>query len=176
MNILFENKTKYSSEIYTNFLEFHRKKFHLSYLIYNIIVIGLILTFSVLQVQYHNYPSVIILGYVLIGFIVWRYLHPANEIVKEFQSDKFQKEQVFTFKFYSNFLTCESEKEKSEIKYYRLYRVFETNDFFYLYIDKNHAFLINKSSFDGNNSADFSNFIHKKCFLCYRNCVKKRHV
>lgn len=170
MSILFENKTKYTKEVYNTFLEFHNKKYHLPYLLYNIIIIGLILFCIVLQVRYHNLTIAVIFCFILTGFFIWRYLRPANDVRKEYQSDKFKKEQVFIFKFYKSFFTCEYGKQMSKINYFDLYRVFETSDFFYLYIDKTHAFLIDKLCFNDNNSSyDFSNFIHKKCPLRYKN-------
>ena len=168
MNILFENKTKYTKEVYDAFLEFHSNKYHFSYLTYNVIIIGLILFCIALQVRYHNFTLAIIFCSILTGFFLWRYLRPASEITKEYQSDKFQKEQVFTFKFYQNFFTCEYGKQISKINYWSLHKVFETSDFFYLYIDKTHAFLLSKPSFSGNKSSDFSNFIHKKCYFRYK--------
>ena len=38
----------------------------------------------------------------------------------------------------------------------------ETKDFFYLYIDKNHAFLLNKSNFIKGNKFEFLKFLKKK--------------
>lgn len=173
MNILFKNRTKYTKEIYDTFLEFHRKKYHFSYLAYNVIIIALILFCLTVQVKYHNFTIAILFCCILTGFILWRYLHPTSEVSKEYQSDKIQKEQIFTFKFYKNFFTCENTKEIQKVQYYRLYRIFETDDFFYLYIDRTHSFLVSKTSFNLGKASDFSSFIHKKCFFRYRNSNKK---
>ena len=168
MNILFENKTKYTKDVYATFLEFHNKKYHFSYLAYNIIIIGLVLFCIALQVRYHNLTVAIFFCFILTGFFIWRYLRPVSEVANEYKSDTLNKEQVFTFKFYQNFFTCEYGKQMSKINYWKLHKVFETSDFFYLYIDKTHAFLINKNSFNENKSSDFSIFIHKKCYFRYK--------
>lgn len=96
------------------------------------------------------------------------------EVSKELKSEKIQKETVFTFKFYKTFFTCQDDKFISKIKYYKLRKVFETDNFFYLYIDKNHSFLIDKSKFKYNNSSDFSNFIKKKLWFNYKNYSSKK--
>ena len=106
-------------------------------------------------------------------FILWRIFHPVSEISKEYKSEKIKKEKEFTFKFYDKFFTVEDDKQYSKIKYYKLYKVFEIPDFFYLYIDKKHAFLIDKSKFKTSNSSEFSIFIKKKCWWCFRNETKK---
>lgn len=54
------------------------------------------------------------------------------------------------------------------MKYYKLYKIYETKTFFYLYIDNDHAFLINKSGFVRGLSDDFSKFINKKCLFKYK--------
>ena len=54
------------------------------------------------------------------------------------------------------------------VKYLNLRKVFETKDFFYLYLDKTHAFIINKKNFSIGTSLDFSRFIKKKCFLRFK--------
>ena len=62
-------------------------------------------------------------------------------------------------------MTCKDKRQISKMKYSKFYRVFETDDFFYLYIDRTHAFLLNKLTFKNNNPSDFSAFIKKKCWL-----------
>ncbi len=54
------------------------------------------------------------------------------------------------------------------MKYYQLYKVFETADFFYLYIDKTHALLLDKTKFKKNNPSEFLDFIKRKCWWCYK--------
>lgn len=164
LKLLFENTTKYNKTVYDKFLAFHKKKYGFTYTTYTIIVVAFILFTLILQIKYHNFSIAVLLCCGLTFFILWRYLHPISEISKEYQSDKIQKEKEYTFKFYDKFFTCEDNKEFSEIKYRKLYKVFETSDFFYLYIDKTHSFLLDKSKFKNNNSAEFSKFIKKKCW------------
>lgn len=168
LKLLFENTTKYNKKIYDEFLIFHNKKYKFSHITYTVSVIALILFYLILQIKYHNLSIAILLCCGLTFFIFWRLLHPVFEITKEYKSDKIQKEKEYTFKFYNKFFTVEDDKEISEIKYYNLYKIFETFDFFYIYIDKKHAFLIDKTQFKNNTPHSFSDFIKKKCWWNFK--------
>ena len=104
----------------------------------------------------------------LTAFILWRFFRPISEVTKEYKSEKIQKEKEFTFTFYDKFFMIEDEKEFSEMKYHQLYKAFETKTFFYLYLDKTHSFLLDKSTFQKSNPSDFSEFIRKKCWWGYK--------
>ena len=173
LKILFENTTKYSKYVYDKYLEFHNKQYSFTYLCYTLLVISFILFSLIIQIKYNNLNIAIILCCGLTFFVLWRFLHPVYEISKEYKSEKIKKEKEFTFKFYDKFFTVEDDKQYSKIKYYKLYKVFEVSDFFYLYIDKKHAFLIDKSKFKNSNSTVFSSFIKKKCWWCFKNQIKK---
>lgn len=168
LEILFENTTKYTKSIYDKFLNFHRKKYHFSYMAYSILAIAFILLCIVIQVKAHNLTFAILVCFGLLAFVFWRFFRPISQVSKEYKSDKIKKQKVFTFKFYDKFFTIQDDKQFSKIKYYQLYRVFETTDFFYLYIDKTHSFLVDKSCFKEDNWENFSLFIKKKCWWIYR--------
>ena len=175
MKLLFKNTTKYTKPIYDEFLSFHSQKYHFSYTLYTCIIVAFILFFLIVQVRIHQFAFVFLGGCILTAFILWRFFHPISTISKEYKSEKIQKEKEFTFKFYENYFTSEDEKEFSEMKYRQLYKIFETPTFFYLYIDKTHAFLLNKSTFKKDRSFEFSNFIQKKCWWKYRLVKQKTH-
>lgn len=171
LKILFKNITKYDEDIYKEFLEFHQKKFGLRYSLYTFFIIGLLLFFLILQIKNHNIDLAIIICFVITGFLLWRYLHPASEVSKEFNSEKIQEKKEFTFIFYEkNLKICENNKlERYVIRYNQLYKIFETENFFYLYIDERHALLISKNCFTVGNSEKFSVFIKKQCKFKYKN-------
>lgn len=164
LKALFKNKTAYSKEIYDRFLEFHRNKFGFKYKLYNIIVIGIILACIVYSVGYKAYTTSVVFCIILVIFIIWRFLKPVAEVAKDYNSDKVKKSTIYTFNFYDKYFTVQDKKTVSKIKYYKLYRLFQTKDFFYLYIDKSHAFLIDKSGFFKGNSVDFYKFIKTRNF------------
>ncbi len=168
LKILFKNTTKYTKSIYDTFLDFHRKKYYCTYTAYTLLVITFILFFLILQIKFHNHAFAFMVCCGLTFFIFWRFFRPVSEISKEYKSDKIQKQKLFTFKFYDKLFIVQDNKQFSEIKYYQLYKVFETDDFFYLYIDKTHSFLLDKSCFKENNPNDFSEKKKKKCWWTYQ--------
>lgn len=170
LKILFKNVTKYNKEIYTDFLKFHQKVFGLKYSFYTAFVIGILLILVATQIRIHNMDLAIILCFVIVGFFLWRYLHPASEVSKEFNSEKIQNEKEFTFTFYEKKIKIRENDmlDTYIIKYNELYKIYETKDFFYLYIDRTHSLLINTNHFIIGNSEDFSEFIKKKCRLKYK--------
>lgn len=168
LKILFKNTTKYNKTIYKKFLEFHKNKFHFSYTLYTALVLLAIFFCLAMQIKYHNYNIAILLAIALTCFLLWRILHPISEVRKDFNSDKIQSEKEFSFNFYEKSFKVRDKCKYEIIKYRNLYKVFETVDFFYLYIDKTHAYLISKSGFTRGNSKEFSDFIKKKCWLRFK--------
>ena len=163
LKILFKNKTTYSEDVYNEFLEFHRKKFGLKFASFNICIIALILTCIVYLVSYRNYTSAIMFCIILTVFIFLRYFKPALEVSNDYKSEKISNNSTFTFTFYDKYFTVKEKNDIYKSKYRNLYKIFETDNYFYLYIDKNHSFLLDKTGFIVGNSNDFNKFIlHKK--------------
>ena len=115
----------------------------------------------------------VVLGIIFTFFILWRLFRPVYEVKKEYQSKKIADEQTFIFKFYENCFVITNKLQYSKVRYFKLYKIFETTDFFYLYIDKEHAFLIDKNGFTFGSAEEFSKFIHKKCLFKYKNEISQ---
>ena len=147
LKILFKNTTKYNESIYIEFLQFHQKKFGLKYTLYTTMIIVLLLFLVIMQIKFHRIDTAIIICFVITCFFLWRYLHPASEVSKDFKSEKIQNEEEFTFLFYKKYFKIRAKLQTNIIKYNSLYKIFETDTFFYLYIDKTHSLLLNKDSF-----------------------------
>ena len=99
-------------------------------------------------------------------------------------------EFIETLEFESIYKDMQTQFPKAELKTYehlkeiagdnyRIYQVvenepvgyvilFETEDFFYLYITKEHAALVNKKGFKIGDSDSFSEFIKNKCKFKYK--------
>ena len=163
MKILFKNKTRYTKQIYKEFLEFHQEKYGATYMGYTVLLIILFIFCIILQIQSRNYLLSILTLCILIGFVFWRLYNPIKTVQKEIQSEKIENQQEFIFKFYERKFIIYGKKMKSEIKYWKLYKIFETDDYFYLYIDKDHAFLLSKNGFEIGTPNSFREFIKRKC-------------
>ena len=168
LKILYKNTTKYNESIYLEFLQFHKKKFGLKYTLYTVFVAGLLLFCVALQIKLHNITLASVFFISITCFFLWRYLHPISEVSKDFKSNKIQNEEEFTFIFYEKYFKIRNRLKSNKVKYYELYKVFETSKFFYLYIDKTHSFLLDKEKFSIGFSDDFSKFMHKKCWYKFK--------
>ena len=168
LKILFKNTTKYSKSIYTKFLQFHKKQYGLKYSLYTALISFLLLFCIIVQLKVHNIALIVVFCTIIVCFFLWRYVRPITEVNKEFQSQKIQSEEEFTFIFYEKCIKISGKSKTYSLKYYQLYKIFETDSFFYLYIDSNHSLLLDKNSFLIGSSNDFSNFIHKKCWYKFK--------
>lgn len=162
MEILYKNKTKYTKEIYEKYLQFHQQKFGQNYKFTTIVIILLLCFCIISNLKYSNYITTFILIIILCLFCFYRFFYPVKKIEKELKTDKFKNEKEFTFTFYDKFFIVSDKKFSEKIKYWKLYRVYETEKFFYLYINKDHAFLLDKSTFSKGNTKKFLRFLKKK--------------
>ncbi len=168
LKILFKNTTKYDENIYIKFLQFHYKKFNLSYTFYTAIVLIALFYCVAIQVINHNFTLAIIFCIALSVFFLWRFLHPVKEVSEYYHSDNIQSQKEFVFLFSDKKFKMRDGINFQVMKYSNLYRIFETEDFFYLYIDKSHSYLVSKSGFTKGSSSDFSDFIKKKYWWKYK--------
>ena len=168
VKVLFKNKTKYSKETYKEFLGFHSKKYHFSYVLFTVTIIFLILFCIVLQIAYNYYLLAILSCIIFTCFCLYRYFHPISVVNKELNGKTIKEEKSFTFKFYEKHFKIQDNLQIDTVKYYQLRKAFETKNFFYLYIDRTHAFIINKENFSIGTPTDFSKFLKKKCIFRFK--------
>lgn len=162
MKILFKNETKYTKDIYEKYLQFHQNKFGNKYTFTTIVIILLLCFCIITNLQYSNYFTTFLLLIILSALFFYRFFYPAKKVEKELKTEKFKKEKEFIFTFYKKFFVISDKKNSEKIKYWKLHRVYETEDFFYLYINKDHAFLLNKATFTKGNTSEFLKFLKKK--------------
>lgn len=163
MKLLFKNTTIYNSENYNKFIEFHGKKFSFSYNSYNIIMIALLIYCVVLNIIDKNFAFVLLFLALLVLLTFFRIYWPLRTYEKNKDKYAEENEASFTFSFYKFYFTL----DKKTFYYSRLYKVFETEDYFYLYINDENAILVSKAGFDVGTAEEFSAFIKKKCLLKY---------
>lgn len=163
MKPLFTNTTKYNKNNYEQFLEFHNKKFGFSYNFYTITMTILLLICIVFNIVEKNILFILMFLCILVIFLLYRLYFPFKRHEKtEKQYEKNQETQC-TYSFYKWYFTLNNQT----IYYFKLYKIFETKDYFYLYINDEHAALISKKGFKVGNAEAFSKFIKKKCLFKY---------
>lgn len=162
MEIRFQNTSTYTLEAYKKFIEFHNRKYNFKYNAYTFFIICLCLFCMVLQFRYGNIGLGILFILILVGFIFYRILHPLFFIKKEANSSKIKNQTTNIYTFYDDFVIIKSEEKEAKLSYYKFYKVFETKDRFYLYLNKNYAYILFKNNFSIGESKQFMPFMKKK--------------
>lgn len=169
MELKFENNTKYNEKIYEDFLKFHTKQYFAKYVAYTIIVLLAFIYMLFCSMGYGNWNLVLLIFIIIIGFITYRIYSQKRIIKEELESSKISGQEEFTFKFYDKYFTVNNLKKIEEIKYVKIYKAFETNIYFYLYINRTNAFILEKSGFVNKDIDEFKDFLKTKlkrtCFV-----------
>lgn len=168
MNKLFENKTTYTTDVYIKFLEFHNKKYNFSYIAYTVFWSFIFFLCIILSFGSNSRIQGVTITIILVCFITYRIIKPKMIVNNELNSDKFTENNTNTFYFYDKNLEVSNKNGKFSYKYSMFRKVFETSDFFYLYVSKENAFLVSKLAFSLGTAKDFSSFIKSKCTLKYK--------
>lgn len=162
MKILFKNITALNKDEYLELIKFHGKKNNLKYYSYTA-VMGLILIIGMsYQIILKNYVSLILLALIFIGFLAYRFIEPYRKSEKEIKDEKIQGNLINTYIFYDENFVVKNKYGKDTLKYRKLFKVYENNNAFYLYINKEDVFIMEKDKFEIGNSEDFKEFISKK--------------
>ena len=167
MKVLFKNTTQYTKENCDNFVEFHSKKYGVKELIKIILIILCILYIIVFNIVYKNWLLVLGVGF-FSGII---YLIERIKLKKKSKGQKKIKE--FTFYFYENYIKIKYKRVFQRVKYFQLHKIFETDEYFFLYTDEKKSLILSKNGFEAGTAKGFSKFIKKKCPFKYKNEEKK---
>ena len=168
MKILFKNKTKYTENSYKKFLEFHSNKFGFKNTFYILFMSMILFTCIILYFVNHFYLQAFLTILLLALFLVLKIIRPTLKVKKDFESDKIQKEKVFKFIFCKNYFKIYDNLKYYKIKYAKLYKIFDTNDFFYLYINDENSLLVDKKGFYYGTADEFSKFLKKNYWFKYK--------
>lgn len=160
--LVFKNTTTYNKELYNKFVQFHNNKYNLKYHLYTLFMLFLIVFCMVLQFLNGYIHLGIIFIFIMLIFLFWRVFHPRFFIKKEANSAKVKKQLKNIYYFYDNYMKVRNITGVIKLNYYKLYKVFEDNDNFYLYVNKNYSYVISKNGFSVGNANEFYDFIKKK--------------
>jgi len=163
MKPLFKNITKYNSKIYNQFIKFHGEKFNFSYNLHTVIMGILLIYCIILSIVQKNWVLMLLFLAMLAFTFLIRMYFPMKRYQKTKKQYAENKESHFSFTFYNFYFSA----GKSTFTYSRLHKVFETKDYFYLYINEDNAILVSKTGFNLGTAEEFSEFIKKKCFFKY---------
>ena len=163
MKPLFKNITIYNSKNYNQFVKFHGERFSFSYNMYTLLMLALIIYCIVLTIIQKNFLLLLIFLAMFTLLVFFRMYLPVKRYQKTNKKFAQKKQTSVTINFYKFYFKI----EQKIYPYLKLYKVFETQDYFYLYIDEEHAALVNKKGFKIGNAENFTNFIKKKSMFKY---------
>ena len=81
---------------------------------------------------------------------------------------RIQRNKNYVYDFYRYYMKVRIGREGQTIYYFKLHKVYETKDYFYLYLNKDYSLIVSKDGFTIGNSRKFSKFIKKKCIFKYK--------
>lgn len=146
--LLVKNETEYTYERYLKLNKFNMysaKKSTFICLIVLLVIIFLCGIFMLIVGEYRQ--SIFYLVFTVVFSILYITL-PNIQTKKVFNSDNLLKENIKnTFEFYDDKIEIKNKKSTSTLEYSDLYKVYETNDTFYIYLNKMQALIISKDCF-----------------------------
>ena len=163
MKPLFKNITIYNSKNYSQFIKFHGEKFNFSYNMYTSAMLALILYCIILNIIQKNIVLILLFLSMFILTILFRLYLPGKRYQKTKKNFAKSKETSITI----NFFKFHFKIDQKVYTYLKLYKVFETKDYFYLYLDEENAILVSKNGFKLGTVSEFAEFIKKKCLFKY---------
>lgn len=163
MKPLFKNVTIYNSKNYNQFIKFHGEKFNFSYNAYTLVMLALSLYCIILNIIQKNIILIFLFLAIFALMIVFRIYLPGKRYQKTKKKFAEKKQTGITINFFKYYFKV----EQKVYTYLKLYKVFETKDYFYLYLDEENAVLVSKDGFEIGTTKDFTDFIKKKCLFKY---------
>lgn len=171
--LLFKNSTKYSKQLYDKFTLFHNEKNSLNYDLFTIFILILFLYCIFATIQFKIFSLTILFILMFIFFVGYRIFNPIYLYKKETTKKEITDEKIFKFYFYNTYFKVRNNLDFDKISYFRLYRVYETKEYFYLYLTKKYSFIIDKKGFSLGTEKEFSNFMKNKMKFKYCRYQKK---
>ena len=130
---------------------------------YTLVMLVLMLYCVILNIIQKNILLFPLFVAMFILTIVFRMYLPAKRYQKTKKKFAQSKQTSVTINFYKFYFKI----EQKVFQYMKLYKVFETKDYFYLYINEENAVLVSKNGFKLGTAEEFTEFIKKKCLFKY---------
>ena len=130
----------------------------------------------VLNIIYRNWIVVLII------IILTCILYAINKVLRNQKKQervhkrRIQRGQNYVYDFYRYYIRVKIGRKGQTIYYFKLHKVYETKDYFYLYLNKEYSLIVSKEGFTIGNSRKFSEFIKRKCILKYKDSRKEFEV
>ena len=164
--ILFKNETTCTQKEYKDFLKVQEKEYALSEFLYTFGYTIFFIIFGFILIGSKDIGTGLIIILLGVLFFVYRNWYP--NYLKSKQKKKVKNPLRNTYSFYKNYFTTSNKEGTSTTLYFRIHRVIETKNNFYIYLNKECAFVVSKNGFILGKGMDFSTFLRKKTRLKYK--------
>ena len=166
MRVLFKNITKYNKENCNNFMNFHTNKYGKKELMHFILMAIIFMYMFIFNIIYKNWYLILVL--ILVGIFIYF----TSKQKQEKKRKERRKVKEYTFYFYKRYIKIRYRREFDRMPYFRIKKIFETDDNFFLYTDDTHSLILDKDGFVIGNVKEFSKFIKSKCPFKYNDETK----
>ena len=160
MEILFENKTAYTKDLYDKYIKFHSRKYGVQELIVYAFFAFLVIMLIIRSIKDFGWKALAIWGAVaVIIYICRKRIFKSREQYKKIAMRRVEKA---VYKFYDRYFESTYQGVTTKISYFEIKKVFELSDRYYLYLDKSHACVLLKDSFTKGKEEAFKDFLDTK--------------
>ena len=119
---------------------------------------------AIMAIIYKEYKLLLILLPCIFVYLVLFLKKTIDDIKKNSKIEEFTN----TYKFYPTYFKIEYSTGNSKFFYFKIFRLIETKNNFYIYMSKNKAFIVSKNGFINSNPEEFKKFIRKRTLLKYK--------
>ncbi len=103
---------------------------------------------------------------------MYRNIHP-KKLEKE-QRKKIKQPIKNKYNFYNHYFETYNAEGNSTTFYFKIYKIIETNDSYYIYVNREFAFMVSKKGFVKGDVKSFTKFLKKKRRFKYRDRREKK--
>lgn len=169
-----KNTTTLTEEEIIRFQTFHMNVAHRGTLIFNILLcVILFIMGAVILIKDHNNWGY---AYFLLGviYLVYRLMMPKQTAKLMIARDPNVLNLTNTYVFGKKDITVSGNDFSSKVTYDKVYRIYETNQNFYLYMDRNQAYILAKDGFEQGKVEELTKFLKQKLQKKFKD--KKKEV
>lgn len=160
MEILFENKTAYTKELYDKYIKFHSRRYGVQELIMYALLAVLLVILTIRA--FKDFGAITIGIWILVIAIIYVYRTRIFKSREQYKDVVSRKTEKAIYRFYDRYFESTYQGETTKISYFEIKKVFELSDRYYLYLDKNHACVLLKDSFTKGKEEAFRDFLDTK--------------
>lgn len=160
MEILFENKTAYTKDLYDTYIKFHSRKYGVQELIVYAFFAFLLIMLIIRSIMDFKWKAIAIWG--AVGVVIYFCRKRIFKNREQYKKIAIRKTEKAVYKFYNRYFEATYQGVTTKMSYFKIKRVFELSDRYYLYLDKSHACVMLKDAFTKGEEKDFREFLDTK--------------